>query len=71
MEVNTGVGTFVFSVKSSNEVPRGQIGFSMLQRKWAVLSLSQDIDVRPFVADTNQHTLTTVVLEADFLNKKK
>lgn len=72
IEVHTGPGqSFVFSIRSSKEVPPGSVGFSMLQRKWAVLSLGQDIDVRPFVVDANQHTLTTFVLEADFLQKKR
>jgi hypothetical protein len=72
IEVQTSPGqSFIFSVRHFRGIPAGSIGFSLLQRKWAVLSLNQDIDVRPFHFDSNQHTLVTVVLEADFLQKKK
>ena len=62
---------FVFTVKSHRDVPPSSIGFGLLQRKWATLSLGQDIDVRPFQFDTNQHTLANIVLEVDFLQKKR
>ena len=72
MEVRTGPGmNFVFSIKIHPEVPQGSVGFSLLQRKWATLSLNQDIELRPFYFDPNQHTLVNIVLEADFLQKKK
>jgi len=71
VEVQTMPGkAFVFSVKSHRDIPAGSIGFSLVQRKWAVLSLNQDIDVRPFTFDTNQHTLVNIILEVDFLQKK-
>ncbi|EFX71294.1 hypothetical protein DAPPUDRAFT_60285 [Daphnia pulex] len=71
VEVSTSPGQcFVFTVKSHRDVPPSTIGFSLLQRKWATLSLLQDIDVRPFQFDTNQHTLANIVLEVDFLQKK-
>ena len=72
IEVTTGPGqSFVFTIKSHREVAPLSIGFSLLQRKWATLSLGQDIDVRPFQFDANQHTLANIVLEADFLQKKR
>lgn len=71
VEVRTGPGmNFVFSIKIHPEVPQGSVGFSLLQRKWATLSLNQDIELRPFYFDPNQHTLVNIVLEADFLQKK-
>ncbi|KZS12965.1 Vesicle-fusing ATPase [Daphnia magna] len=62
--------SFVFTIKSHRDVPPSTIGFGLLQRKWATLSLGQDIDVRPFQFDINQHTLANIVLEVDFLQKK-
>jgi len=71
VEIQTMPGqTFIFSTKSHRDIPSGTIAFSLVQRKWAVLSLNQDIDVRPFTFDTNQHTLTNIILEVDFLQKK-
>ncbi|KAL1498237.1 hypothetical protein ABEB36_009069 [Hypothenemus hampei] len=68
IRIDTGGGqTFVFSIKSHPSIPRSQIGFSLPQRKWAVLSLHQDIFVEPYTPDDY---LSSVVLEADFLQKK-
>ena len=72
IEVQTMPGqTFIFTTKSHRDIPSGTVAFSLVQRKWAVLSLNQDIDVRPFTFDTNQHTLTNIILEVDFLQKKR
>lgn len=51
---------------------RGCVGFSLPQRKWATLSLNQEIEVRPYYLDPSSSTelLSTMVLEADFINKK-
>uniref|UniRef100_A0A1B6MSH2 Vesicle-fusing ATPase n=1 Tax=Graphocephala atropunctata TaxID=36148 RepID=A0A1B6MSH2_9HEMI len=73
VEVSTGPGQhFVFSIKFHPEVGRGSIGFSLPQRKWATLSLGQDIDVKPyhFNPTSSSECLCTIVLEADFLQKK-
>ncbi|XP_025987829.1 vesicle-fusing ATPase 1 [Solenopsis invicta] len=63
---------FVFSVRTHHEIPRGTVGFSLPQRKWATLSLNQEIDVRPYHFDPTSNTecLCNIVLEADFLQKK-
>nr|CAH0108085.1 unnamed protein product [Daphnia galeata] len=71
VEICTSPGQcFVFTIKSHRDVSPNSIGFGLLQRKWATLSLGQDIEVRPFQFDTNQHTLANIVLEVDFLQKK-
>ncbi|XP_019879561.1 vesicle-fusing ATPase 1-like [Aethina tumida] len=70
IEVNTGAGygsSFVFSIKSHPSIPRANIGFSLPQRKWAVLSLNQDITVKPYTCDD---FLSSIVLEADYMQKK-
>ncbi|XP_015115308.1 vesicle-fusing ATPase 1 [Diachasma alloeum] len=74
IEVTTGPNQhFVFTVKSHPEVPHGAVGFSLPQRKWAALSLNQEIDVRPYHFDPTSASefLCTIVLEADFLLKTK
>lgn len=62
----------MFSVKRHHEVPRGTVGFSLPQRKWATLSLNQEIEVRPYYFNPTSSTecLCNIVLEADFLQKK-
>ncbi|KAF5295350.1 hypothetical protein FQR65_LT01540 [Abscondita terminalis] len=73
IDVNTGGGQhFVFSVKSHPAIPPKHVGFSLPQRKWAVLSLNQDIEVKPHYFSTSGSTdcLCTVILEADFMQKK-
>ncbi|XP_018392194.1 PREDICTED: vesicle-fusing ATPase 1-like [Cyphomyrmex costatus] len=63
---------FVFTVRTHHEIPRGTVGFSLPQRKWATLSLNQEIEVRPYNFDPTSNTecLCNIVLEADFLQKK-
>ncbi|KAF2882969.1 hypothetical protein ILUMI_23197 [Ignelater luminosus] len=73
VDVNTGAGQhFVFSVKPHPAIAPRHVGFSLPQRKWAVLSLNQDIDVRPFHFSASGSTdcLCTIILEADFMQKK-
>lgn len=42
IDVSTGPGShFVFAVERSPEVPPRCVGFSLLQRKWATLSINQ------------------------------
>jgi vesicle-fusing ATPase len=41
IDVNTGSGHFIFAIERSPEVPQRNVGFSLLQRKWATLSINQ------------------------------
>ncbi|XP_034241733.1 vesicle-fusing ATPase 1 [Thrips palmi] len=73
IEVTTGPSQhFVFTIRAHHEVPPGCIGFNLPQRKWACLSLNQEINVRPyyFNATSSLECLSNVTLEADFLQKK-
>ena len=45
--------------------------FLCFQRKWAVITLNQDVEVIPTQFDAKTQTLASMVLEADFLQKKK
>lgn len=51
---------------------RYTVGFSLLQRKWATLSLNQELIVKPFSFEARKtvECLTNVTLEVDFLQKK-
>lgn len=42
IDVSTGPGQhFIFAIERSPEVPPRSVGFSLLQRKWATLSINQ------------------------------
>lgn len=58
----------MFSVLFYHEVPRGHLGFSLPQRKWAMLSINQDIDVKPFKFQGNEY-LSSMLIEVDFHKK--
>ncbi|KAI0225598.1 Vesicle-fusing ATPase [Lamellibrachia satsuma] len=62
--------TFVFTMKTNSAIAPGTIGFSLLQRKWAVFSLNQELRVSPWRLNPKQHYLSSIVVEADFLMKK-
>lgn len=73
MEIITGPNQhFVFSTDFHPEVPRGHVGFSLPQRKWATLSINQDIEVVPykFHQTSRPDCLSQMVLEVDFFQKK-
>jgi vesicle-fusing ATPase len=73
IEISTGPNQhFVFSIKTCPKIDRGTVGFSLPQRKWAVLSLNQEIEVKPFYFDPTSPTefLSNILLEVDFLQKK-
>lgn len=70
VKVSTGAAAFIFSIKYDRNVSPLTIGFSLPQRKWAVLSLNQDIEVRPHKFDKSRECLSCITLEVDFLQKK-
>uniref|UniRef100_A0A914RZN1 Vesicle-fusing ATPase n=1 Tax=Parascaris equorum TaxID=6256 RepID=A0A914RZN1_PAREQ len=46
-----------------------EIAFAMPQRKWATLSLDQEIDAQPFTFQNNEY-IGSITLNADFQTKK-
>ncbi|KAL7307115.1 hypothetical protein TKK_0000845 [Trichogramma kaykai] len=73
IEVSTGPNQhYVFTIKYCPQIDRGQVGFSLPQRKWAALSLNQEIEVKPYYFDPSSASefLSSITLEADFLQKK-
>lgn len=63
---------YVFAIIKTPDIPRNNIGFSLVQRKWASLSVNQEIKVEIFRFNTSSGTecLDTITLEVDFSSKK-
>uniref|UniRef100_A0A8D0CG00 Vesicle-fusing ATPase n=1 Tax=Scleropages formosus TaxID=113540 RepID=A0A8D0CG00_SCLFO len=61
---------FVFTIKNHPSVVPGTIGFSLPQRKWAGLSIGQDIEVATYTFDKTKQCIGTMTLEVEFLQKK-
>uniref|UniRef100_A0A4W4GFT9 Vesicle-fusing ATPase n=1 Tax=Electrophorus electricus TaxID=8005 RepID=A0A4W4GFT9_ELEEL len=66
----TPTHAYVFTVKTHNSVVPSTIAFSLPQRKWAGLSLNQDVEVSNYTFDTSRQYVGTMSLEIDFLQKK-
>uniref|UniRef100_A0AAY4D5L0 Vesicle-fusing ATPase n=1 Tax=Denticeps clupeoides TaxID=299321 RepID=A0AAY4D5L0_9TELE len=61
---------FVFTVRTHQSVVPGTIAFSLPQRKWAGLSIGQDVEVSTYAFDKSRQCVGTVTVEVDFLQKK-
>lgn len=51
-------------------VPLGEIGFSAVQRKWAMISVDSRIIARPFQYDLKNSSINIMTVEVDFIQKK-
>ncbi|KAI2666197.1 Vesicle-fusing ATPase [Labeo rohita] len=61
---------FVFTVKSHHSVLPGTIAFSLPQRKWAGLSIGQEVEVANYNFDKSKQCIGAMTIEIDFLQKK-
>lgn len=61
---------YVFTVKTHQSVLPGTIAFSLPQRKWAGLSIGQDVEVTNYKFDKSKQCVGTMTVEIDFLQKK-
>ncbi|XP_051795450.1 vesicle-fusing ATPase-like isoform X1 [Acanthochromis polyacanthus] len=61
---------FVFTLKKDPGVSPGSIGFSLPQRKWAGLSIGQDVEVTNYKFDKSKQCISCVTIEIGFLQKK-
>ncbi|KAG5855115.1 hypothetical protein ANANG_G00045520 [Anguilla anguilla] len=61
---------FVFTVKTHHSVVPGTIAFSLPQRKWAGLSIGQEVEVASYNFDKSKQCVGTMTVEIDFLQKK-
>ncbi|CAG2254590.1 NSF [Mytilus edulis] len=61
---------YLFSIKSFPRMAQGTIGFNLMQRKLANLSLNQELEVKPELVSGKAESVNTITLEVDFLQKK-
>ncbi|NXF12303.1 NSF ATPase, partial [Smithornis capensis] len=61
---------YVFTLRTHHSVVPGSIAFSLPQRKWAGLSIGQEIDVSLYTFDKAKQCIGTMTIEIDFLQKK-
>ncbi|XP_037544745.1 vesicle-fusing ATPase isoform X2 [Nematolebias whitei] len=61
---------YVFTVKTHHTVAAGTIAFSLPQRKWAGLSIGQEVEVANYNFDKSKQCIGAMTIEIDFLQKK-
>ncbi|NWI48958.1 NSF ATPase, partial [Calyptomena viridis] len=61
---------YIFTLRTHHSVVPGSIAFSLPQRKWAGLSIGQEIDVSLYTFDKAKQCIGTMTVEIDFLQKK-
>ncbi|XP_041818445.1 vesicle-fusing ATPase-like [Chelmon rostratus] len=61
---------YVFTLKTHPSVNSGTIAFSLPQRKWAGLSIGQEVEVTNYKFDKSKQCVSTMTVEIDFLQKK-
>lgn len=61
---------YTFTLRTHPSVVPGSIAFSLPQRKWAGLSIGQDIEVSLYTFDKAKQCIGTTTIEIDFLQKK-
>ncbi|KAG7227748.1 hypothetical protein INR49_029513 [Caranx melampygus] len=61
---------YVFTLKTHKSVSSGAIAFSLPQRKWAGLSIGQEVEVMSYEFDKSKQCISTMTVEIDFLQKK-
>merc|ERR1719411_478158 len=62
--------SFIMSTLEDNSVTPGTIGFGVNTRKWAALSIGQQVQVEPYRFDLEKHCISTLTVEVDFYSKK-
>jgi len=71
LEITTQPGvSYVMSCVADGAIPSGSLGFGLTNRKWATLSLNQEILVKPHKYDLEKSCISTLTVEIDFFNKK-
>uniref|UniRef100_A0A5S6QQ51 Vesicle-fusing ATPase n=1 Tax=Trichuris muris TaxID=70415 RepID=A0A5S6QQ51_TRIMR len=71
VEIKTGPAhRFVFSILNHPSISVGAIAFSMPQRRWAQLSLDQEIEVQPHSMNIKNQFICAITLTTDFYQKK-
>jgi hypothetical protein len=60
---------FLFSTANNGSVTPGEVAFALQHRRWAGLSLSNDVAVHPFAFSPMDKIVTAITLETDFQKK--
>ncbi|XP_042253429.1 vesicle-fusing ATPase-like [Thunnus maccoyii] len=68
--VRNSTHKYVFSLKRHPSVNCGTIAFSLPQRKWAGLSIGQEVEVSIYTFDKSRQCVSSMTVEVDFLQKK-
>ncbi|KAG7506894.1 vesicle-fusing ATPase-like [Solea senegalensis] len=68
--VRNSTHKFLFTLRKHPSVTSGALAFSLPQRKWAGLSIGQEIEVTNYKFDRTKQCISTMMLEIDFLQKK-
>ncbi|GAA6214590.1 vesicle-fusing ATPase-like [Lates japonicus] len=68
--VRNSTHKYVFTLRTHQSVMPGSIAFSLPQRKWAGLSIGQEVEVTNYKFDKSRHCISTMMVEIDFLQKK-
>ncbi|ERE68626.1 spermatogeneis-associated protein 5 [Cricetulus griseus] len=61
---------YIFTLRTHPSVVPGSVAFSLPQRKWAGLSIGQEIEVALYSFDKAKQCIGTMTIEIDFLQKK-
>jgi len=71
LEICTSPGvSYIMSTTADPNVQPGSLGFGVTNRKWATLSLNQEILITPYKYDLEKNCISTLTVEVDFFNKK-
>uniref|UniRef100_A0A2P2I565 Vesicle-fusing ATPase n=1 Tax=Hirondellea gigas TaxID=1518452 RepID=A0A2P2I565_9CRUS len=62
--------SFLYTININGGIRAGCIGFNIIQRKQILVELDQEIQVEPYNPDLTRQMIGTLVLEAEFLQKK-
>src|SRR3954451_14712619 len=62
---------YLFKIENHGDVRQGEIGFTMPQRKWASISLTNDVTVEPFSFHPQDPIITGMSLLVDYQTKPK
>ncbi|XP_040923132.1 vesicle-fusing ATPase-like [Toxotes jaculatrix] len=68
--VRNSAHKYVFTLKTHPSVNSGTIAFSQPQRKWAGLSIGQEVEVTNYKFDKAKQCISTMTVEIDFRQKK-
>lgn len=61
---------YVFATTPHSGLQPGELGFSLPQRKWARISIDQQLQAAPYRFDPACQYLSAITVEVDFLQKK-